>query len=126
MSALDPVGEQLAASGGAARLETRGRLSGRRRVTAVGFIDEATGGILIASGEPDADWARNLEANPRCHVTIGERSWDAIAEPLDRVEAGRAVSAMILKYGTPAERLGRGQAFRLRSASPRTEEPSGR
>lgn len=54
--------------------------------------------------------------NPGCRLTVGERSWDAVAEPLDRVEAARAVSAMILKYGTPAERLGRGQGFRLRPA----------
>ncbi len=68
----------------------------------------------MASGEPDADWARNLEVDPHCGLTIGERSWEAVAEPLDDAEAARAVSAMILKYGTPAERLGRGQGFRLR------------
>ncbi len=72
--------------------------------------------MLVASGEPDADWARNLEVNPGCRLTVGERSWEAVAEPLDRAEAARAVSGMILKYGTPAERLGRGQAFRLRPA----------
>lgn len=83
---------------------------------AVGFLDEPDGSLLVASGEPDADWARNLEADPRCRLTLGERSWDAVAENLDQVDAARTVSAMILKYGTPAERLGRGEAFRLRPA----------
>ena len=89
-------------------------MSGRTVAVAVGFLDEPDGSLLVASGEPDADWARNLEADARCRLTVGERSWDAVAEPLDRAEAARAVAGMILKYGTPAERLGRGQAFRLR------------
>ena len=99
-----------------ARIETRGRTSGRAVAVAVGFLEEADGSLLVASGEPDADWARNLEMEPRCRLTVGERSWDAVAEPLDRLEAAGAVSGMILRYGTPAERLGRGQAFRLRPA----------
>lgn len=70
--------------------------------------------ILVAAGDPDADWARNLEADARCRVTVGARSWDAVAEPLERAEAGRLVTGLILKYGTSAERLGRGPAFRLR------------
>jgi len=69
--------------------------------------------VLIAAGAPDADWARNLEADPRCRVSLGEASWEARAEPLDGPEAGRAVARLILRYGTPAERLGRGPAFRL-------------
>ena len=95
---------------------TTGRVSGEPLAVAVGFVDEADGSLLVAAGDPDADWARNLEFDPRCRVTVGERSWDAVAEPLDAAEAGRAVSEMILKYGTPAERLGRGPAFRLRPA----------
>jgi hypothetical protein len=70
----------------------------------------------VAAGDPDADWARNLEADPACRITVGGRSWDAVAEPLDRPDAARAVAQLILRYGTPAERLGRGPAFRLRPA----------
>ncbi len=83
---------------------------------AVGFIEEPDGSLLVAAGDPDADWARNLEADPRCRVTIGERTWDALAEPLEPDDAARAVTQLILRYGTPAERLGRGPAFRLRAA----------
>jgi len=100
------------------RIATRGRVSGREIAVAVGFVEEPDGSLLVAAGDPDADWARNLEANPDCRVTIGERSWDAVAEPLDREDANRAVSELILRYGTPAERLGRGPAFRLRPSVP--------
>lgn len=67
----------------------------------------------MAAGDSEADWALNLEAKPRCRVTVGERSWEAVAERLDRPAAAAAVAALILRYGTPAERLGRGPAFRL-------------
>jgi len=89
-------------------------VTGRDVVAAVGFIEEPDGSLLVAAGDPDADWARNLEADPACRLTVGERSWDAVAESLDRDEAARAVTQLILRYGTPAERLGRGPAFRLR------------
>ena len=110
----DVLGEQLVEWGKVVRITTVGRTSGREIPAAIGFIEDADGSLLVASGDPDADWARNLEADPRCRLTIGDRSWDAVAEPLDRAEAARAVSDLILKYGTPAERLGRGQGFRLR------------
>jgi deazaflavin-dependent oxidoreductase (nitroreductase family) len=96
------------------RVATRGRITGHEVAAAVGFIEEPDGSLLVAAGDPDADWARNLEADPHCRVTVGDRAWDGVAEPLDREAAGRAVSALILRYGTPAERLGRGPAFRLR------------
>lgn len=114
----DEVGDQLAGWGLVARIETRGRVSGRPVAVAVGFVEDADGSLLVAAGDPDADWARNLEAEPRCRVVIGKRGWDAVAEPLDGAEAGRAVTALILRYGTPAERLGRGPAFRLRRSKP--------
>jgi len=70
--------------------------------------------LRIAAGDPDADWARNLEADPRCRVTRGDETWAAAAEPLDERDAARTVMDLILRYGTPAEKLGRGPAFRLR------------
>ena len=90
-------------------------MTGRTVAVAIGFVEEPDGSLLVAAGDPDADWARNLEAEPRCRVTIGDRSWEALAEPLDRVAAGAAVRQLILRYGTPAEGLGRGPAFRLRA-----------
>jgi hypothetical protein len=88
-------------------------VSGRTARAAVGFV-EADDAFLVAAGDPDADWARNLEVDARCTVTMSGTSFAAIAERLDGAARNAAISALILKYGTPAERLGRGPAFRLR------------
>lgn len=100
------------------RLETEGRVTGHTVAVAVGFVEDPDGSLFVAAGNPDADWARNLEAEPRCRVTLGDRSWAAVAEPLDAARAARTVAALILRYGTPAEGLGRGPAFRLRPVPP--------
>jgi deazaflavin-dependent oxidoreductase (nitroreductase family) len=115
---MDALGEQLVGWGKVLRLETRGRASGRPVEVAIGYVDGPDGSVLVAAGSADADWARNLEADPACRVTIGEASWPATAEPLAGPEAHRAVRELILRYGTPAERLGTGPAFRLRRAAP--------
>jgi deazaflavin-dependent oxidoreductase (nitroreductase family) len=110
----DELGEQLAGWGRVVRLETHGRMSGQPVEVAVGFVEAPDDSLLVAAGAPDADWARNLEVTPRAQATIGERSFDVDAERLDGPEAAAAVAELILKYGTPAERLGRGPVFRLR------------
>jgi deazaflavin-dependent oxidoreductase (nitroreductase family) len=111
---LDDVGEQLAEWGRVAILETRARRTGQAVRVAVGFVEDGDGSFLVAAGSPDADWARNLEADPLCSVTIADRTWPAVAEPLSAESAAAAVRDLILRYGTPAEGLGRGPAFRLR------------
>ena len=115
---MDALGEQLAGWGTVLRLETRGRASGRPVEVAIGYVAEPDGSVLVAAGSADADWARNLEAEPRCRVSLGDTSWPATAEPLEGPEAHRAVRELILRYGTPAERLGTGPAFRLRREGP--------
>jgi deazaflavin-dependent oxidoreductase (nitroreductase family) len=115
---MDELGEQLVGWGKVLRLETRGRLSGRPLEVAVGYVDEPDGSFLVAAGTPETDWARNLEADPGCRVAVGEEQLrPAAAEPLDGPDAHRAVRELILRYGTPAERLGRGSVFRLRPVS---------
>ncbi len=111
---MDPLGEQLVGWGKVLRLETRGRTSGRPVEVAIGYVDEPDGSVMVAAGSPDADWARNLEADPRCRVNLAEDTWPGIAEPLAGPDAHRAVRELILRYGTPAERLGTGPVFRLR------------
>jgi deazaflavin-dependent oxidoreductase (nitroreductase family) len=109
--------DDLVASGRFVRIETRGSVSGEARAVTVGFVEEdpgdPPGAVLVAAGSEDAAWARNLEADPLCHVRVGTRSFDAIAEPLDRDEHARAIRELILRYGTPSEGLGRGPSFRL-------------
>jgi deazaflavin-dependent oxidoreductase (nitroreductase family) len=112
------IGRQLAEWGTVALLETRGRVSGRAARAAVGYIDERDGSLLVAAGDPDAAWARNLEADGRCVVTVGEREGEFLAEPLVGPDRNRAIAGLILRYGTPAEGLGRGPVFRLRPVDP--------
>jgi deazaflavin-dependent oxidoreductase (nitroreductase family) len=85
--------------------------------TAIGYVEEVGGSLLVAAGEPDADWALNLIATPRARVTIGERTAACTAEELEGDSRNAAITALILRYGTPAERLGRGSVFRLRPTS---------
>lgn len=80
--------------------------------TAVGFVEDGAD-LLVAAGAESADWALNLRANPLCTVTIEEQTADYTAHELREEDRGPAVVALILKYGTPAERLGRGPVFRL-------------
>ena len=114
---MDELGEQLAGWGKVARVETRGWRSGQPLEVAVGFIEAPDGSLLVAAGSADAAWARNLEVEPHCRVRIESVSFDALAEPMSGPERANAIRELILKYGTPAERLGAGPAFRLRRAS---------
>jgi deazaflavin-dependent oxidoreductase (nitroreductase family) len=108
--------DDLVLSGRFARLAIRGRRSGEARSVNVGFVAEPDGSLLVAAGAPDASWALNLLADPDCTVTIGQRTWAAMAEPLDDDDPrrGRAVRELILRYGTPSEGLGTGLVFVLR------------
>jgi deazaflavin-dependent oxidoreductase (nitroreductase family) len=106
--------EALVDDGRVLRLVTRGRTSGQDRTVAVGFVGEPDGSVLIAARSDTTAWARNLLADPRCRVEVSGRRYDALAEPLDRDDHIRAIRALILRYGTPSEELGRGPSFRLR------------
>jgi deazaflavin-dependent oxidoreductase (nitroreductase family) len=110
----DAYGEQLAAWGKVVLLETTGRVTGRTARAPVGFVAEPDRSLLVAAGRPKASWAANLFANPECHCTIGEVRTAYRAEELDGADRARAITELILKYGTPAESLGGGPAFRLR------------
>ncbi len=100
--------------GKVAVLETRGRRTGAIVAVAVGFVEEPDGSLLVCAGRPDASWASNLIADPAAVVRIAEKRVAVVAEPLDAAEHARAVRELILRYGTPAERLGTGPSVRLR------------
>lgn len=105
----------LAAWGKVIILHTMGRSTGRTRSVSVGFIEEAgpDGPLLVAASDDDTQWARNLLAEPACRVVREGRERAYRAVPLEPAAAQAAVAALILRYGTPAERLGGGPAFRL-------------
>ena len=105
--------EDLAAWGKVIVLESLGRRTGMVRRAAVGFVERADGSIVVAASRPETQWARNLLASPGCIVEREGRRHAHRAEPLDEASRRSAVASLILKYGTPAERLGAGPAFRL-------------
>ena len=111
-AATSTIGDDLFFEGKVARITTLGRRSGQARTVSVGYVDEADGSVLVAAGER-AQWALNLIEDPSVVVEVGERRFTGVAEPLDRADHGRAIRELILRYGTPAERLGVGPSFRL-------------
>ena len=118
------IGEQLAGWGKAALIETRGRVSGQPARAHVGFIDMPDGSIVVGAGL-GAHWAANLLADPGCSVTVEGRTFRGVAEPLEGPELAIAFRELILRYGTPAERLGSGPAFRIRPIDPIDTRPAG-
>ena len=76
-------------------LTTIGRKSGLPRVTPLQFeaVDDA---YFVASARgPEADWFKNILANPDVHVTMRRREFDAIAEPI--VEPARIADFIELR-----------------------------
>ncbi|HEY7025019.1 MAG TPA: nitroreductase family deazaflavin-dependent oxidoreductase [Candidatus Limnocylindrales bacterium] len=117
MRDADAIGRELAEWGKVVLIETHGRTTGTPVRTAVGFVVEPDGSLLVAAGADDADWALNLRHDPECAATVGDRTAKYLATELHGAEGNSAISSLILKYGTPAERLGRGPAFRLQPAT---------
>lgn len=120
----DPVGDELAAWGKVILLTTRGRTSGRPLTVAVGFVEREDGRIDVAAGAPDADWALNLRSDPRCQVGLAGETVEGAARELDGRERALAVRDLILRYGTPAERLGAGPAFAIEPVEAARTRPS--
>jgi deazaflavin-dependent oxidoreductase (nitroreductase family) len=107
------IGEELADWGTVLLLETHGRSSGAAVSVAVGYVEEPDGSLLVAANDENSHWARNLLAAPDCRVTREGRAATFRADRLEGDSRNAAIAALILRYGTPAERLGAGPAFRL-------------
>lgn len=116
---MDRLAESLVQAGRALRLETQGRTTGRVATATLGFVRDPDGSLLVAAGDASADWAANLDADPRCRVTADDGTAEYVAELLDGTERVHAIRELILRGGTPAERLGFGPAYRLRPAAGR-------
>jgi len=63
-------------------LTTTGRKTGRARHTPLEYVyDRELDRYRIAAGwGGNTDWCRNIKANPKVHVRVGRREFDAIAE----------------------------------------------
>jgi deazaflavin-dependent oxidoreductase (nitroreductase family) len=107
--------EDLVRAGRHARLDLRGARTGLLRSVTVGFVEWPDGSIAVAARGETA-WSANLVADPVATVTIGPRSFAMTAELLEPGDPLRAAAIrdLILRYGTPSERLGTGPVFLLR------------
>ncbi len=105
--------QDLVRDGRVALLVTRGRITGKPRDVAVGFVAEPDGSILVAANGPRSAWGLNLLAHPIAKVEVSGRRFTATAVELDRADHARVIRELILRYGTPSEGLGTGPSFRL-------------
>ena len=107
--------DELVREGRVARLEVRGYRSRLPRPVTVGFVEREDGALVVAARSAEAGWARSLQADPGATVTIGERTFEVVADRLDEGDPRRstAVRDLILRYGTPSESLGHGPVFVL-------------
>ena len=109
---------RLAAWGKVAVIEARGRDTGRLIDTPVGFVRSPMARCSSRRPMSTPSWARNLLADRHCRVTIGDSGWQYEVRSLpDAERACRAVVALILRYGTPAERLGAGPGLPAAAAT---------
>jgi deazaflavin-dependent oxidoreductase (nitroreductase family) len=91
-------------------LTTRGRRSGKLRRTALYFGRDGDRFILVATGQTDPDWYRNLLANPAVVVQVREETFGAIARPATAAERRRLWELMVgvfPRYAQYAEQAGR-------------------
>ena len=98
-------------------LTVPGRKSGEPRTTPLLCVPHEGGWLVAGSnwGAPKLPiWVLNLRANQRSRANVGDRTVEyGQAVELEGRERSATLVALILKYGTPAERLGRGPVFRL-------------
>lgn len=107
------LGERMASSGRMAMIEVVGRRSGNRFRTPVGYVEHPDGTVWLGAGRAEAQWAKNLLANPSCRAKIGKQERAYTATQLDGAERERAMAAIHAKYGAPAARVGTGPVFAL-------------
>jgi deazaflavin-dependent oxidoreductase (nitroreductase family) len=80
-------------------LETIGRRTGRLHRTTVWFARDDD--VLWLRTDANSDWHRNLVADPRCTVRVGEFEIGAVREPVeDEIRALRElIDRWRMKYG---------------------------
>jgi deazaflavin-dependent oxidoreductase (nitroreductase family) len=82
-------------------LTTRGTQSGKDRVAPMMFVEEGDTRYVIAAnnGSPtDPAWYRNLVAEPRVVVEVGDGRFQAIATPLDGAERDRVWQKIVKDF----------------------------
>jgi deazaflavin-dependent oxidoreductase (nitroreductase family) len=64
-------------------LTTTGRVSGRPREIEIWFVEAEGKFYILAEHRHKTKWVRNVLMNPRVHVRVGTRAFDATARVLD-------------------------------------------
>jgi len=84
-------------------LTTAGRRSGIQREIEIWFVEHAERFYVIAEHREDANWVRNIGADPHVRVTVGGRQFPGVARTVDddrEPELARAVKTLFdAKYG---------------------------
>ena len=83
-------------------LTTRGRRSGKRRVTPLGYVEDGPRVVLVASYGGDRRhpaWYRNLEAHPEVRVTQGRATRTMVARTATEAERARLWPRVVAAYG---------------------------
>jgi len=80
-------------------LVTRGRRTGRPH--AVTLWSAYADGLLWLRGDPDADWYRNVLADPRCRIRVGdlELAGERVANEDEEAALRTLVDLWRAKYG---------------------------
>ena len=79
-------------------LTTAGRKTGRRSTTPVAFVRDGDRLLVFGShgGAPDhPDWFKNLVADPRVTVEVGQEGYQATATPLEGQERDRRFAEQV-------------------------------
>src|SRR5690242_8826708 len=83
-------------------LTTTGRRTGRPHTIEIWFgapSDRPARIYLMSGGGERSDWVRNLQADPRVTVRIGEVTWEATASVVgDSAEEARVRTLLATKY----------------------------
>jgi hypothetical protein len=83
----------------AIEIQTTGRRTGRAHRVDVWFA--AVGDVLWLRTDANADWYRNLVADPRCRVRVGQFELAAVREPVEDEPAALRdlIARWRVKYG---------------------------
>lgn len=94
-----------------AYLTTFGRRTGRPHRIEIWFAAEDGRMYMLAGGREDADWVRNLQANPRVTVELGGETRSGAARVLaaGSAEDRRARDLLVGKYARSGELDGWGR-----------------
>ena len=91
------------ADGAFCYVTTTGRRSGRPHTIEIWFGASDHTLYVLAGGRERADWVRNLRAEPRVHVRLGDKQYAArarVVEPHTEEDA-RARQLVLQKYQAP-------------------------